>query len=79
MVTLSSSDVRLEREISFDTSHRRSFQKDSSRDCGGRIREMSPRAVCNTVRVCACWSLFGCRTVTGVNVDADDGEVDGAL
>jgi len=78
MVTLSSCDVRLEREISFDTSHRRSFQKDRSRDCGGRIREMSSRAVYNTVRVCACWSLFGCRTATGVNGDADAGEVDGA-
>ena len=76
MVTLSSFDVRLEREISFDTSHRMSFQKDSSRDCGGRIREMSSRAVCNTVRVCACWSLVGCRAATGVNGDADVGEVE---
>ena len=79
MVTLPSSDVRLEREISFDTSHRSSFQKDSSRDCGGRIREMSSRAVCNAVRVCACWSLVGCRTATGVNAGVDGGEADDAL
>jgi hypothetical protein len=62
-----------------DTSHRTSFQKDSSTDWGGRIRAMSSRAVCNTVRVCACRSLFGCCAATEVKGDLEVDGVNDAL
>ncbi len=37
---------------------------------------MSSRAVCNTVSVCACWSLFGCCAAKEANGDVEVGRVD---
>jgi hypothetical protein len=54
MVILSSFDLRFEREISSDASHRTLFQKDDSEDWEGSIRVMSSRAACNAVSVRAC-------------------------
>jgi hypothetical protein len=71
MVVLSSSDVRFEREISSDTSHRTLFQKDDSGDWEGKILAMSSRAVCNAVSVRACGSLLGSCAAKEANEDAE--------
>jgi len=76
MVILSPFDVRSEREISFDASHRTLFQKDDSGDWGEKIRAMSSRAVCNAVSVRACCSLFGCCAAKDANGDAEIWGVD---
>jgi hypothetical protein len=59
MVIFSALDVRLQRQVSSDTSRNMSFQNACSGDWGGRIRVMSSRALCNAVRVDACPSLSG--------------------
>ena len=77
MVILSSFDVRLEREISSDTSHITVFQNEDSRDSGGRIRATSSRAVCNAVSVSACCRPVGCPAAREVNEGVEVESVDG--